>query len=86
MPETREAAQVTISEIVAERFRHGLRFQDDDGIFLEDAAVNQGAIVTSHWDRTRLEFPDGSAIVICGEAWDLGYPALQGPRFEWQER
>lgn len=76
----------TTADVVAERFRHGLRFRDGDDWLQDVAQADYGATTTHHWDRTRLEFPDGSAIVICGDAWDLGYPARQGPRFEWHGR
>jgi len=77
MSETR-----TQAETMAARYGgDGRQWQDADGIELEDALRAAGADETaSDTDDhiTRYELPDGSAIVVFGEAWDIGFssPAI----------
>lgn len=84
---------MTTAERIAEQFdNNGFRMQLDDGQWLDDVCIVQGACEeraerrysesTETWeavpsyDRTtntfyRYEFPDGSAIVVGYDCWDI---------------
>lgn len=65
----------TIAEQISEQFNNdGLCFQNNDKD-LSDILEKHCIDKMQSWSRgaTRFEFSDGSAIVVAGECWDLGF-------------
>lgn len=71
---------LTLAEQVAARLDYdGLRWTTEDGIGLDALARVLNARIDHHphtarWHTYAYRFPDGSAITVAGDGWDLGYP------------
>ena len=64
----------TDAQKIATRFGNdGLNWHDSDGVHIDDALGAAGGVLEHRrhgcW---RHQMPDGSAIVVTGEAWNLG--------------
>lgn len=57
----------------------GQKWVTDDGIEFEELAWLCDARYEQQDDRERYQFPDGSAVVVHGDGWDLEGPEL----FSW---
>ena len=72
---------MTAAEGIANRFNNdGQCWRDSSGVRIYDivqanAASVCGVLRGNVGDSERFEFADGSAIVITGGGWDMGYPA-----------
>ncbi len=65
----------TQAQTISERFGNdGQAWEDGDGVALVDALGTAGARCWSNRSDSTLRYqlPDGSAVIITGEAWDLG--------------
>lgn len=78
----------TIAEQIAERFNNnGQQWVDADGEHIETACNDEGQY-EAQGETARYEFFDGSAIVITGGGWDIGFDAAdveadERKRFAW---
>lgn len=78
----------TIAEQIAERFNNdGQQWLDADGEHIEAVCADEGTYEVEG-ETVRCEFDDGSAIVITGGGWDIGFGADdvgadEAKRFAW---
>ena len=80
-----DATMTTAGKIAARLDDDGGRFFDDHDTHIETICVSEGGrpLLGGGMDATRWDFPDGSAIVVVGGAWDLAVSGSGADCFCW---
>lgn len=82
---------MTTAQKIAEQFGNdGQQWTDAEGRRFEDVCAEQSDRVLHHQRGiagapVRYEFSDGSALVVAGDGWDLGFPGEDLECYCWPE-
>lgn len=70
---------------ISEQFNNdGQQFEDEQGNHIETICKETCVVRATRDDQTyRYEFADGSAIVIAGDGWDIGFRGHELPCWCW---